>query len=146
MSLRRSSAALVVLVALFVASCGGEADTSGSASKGTPQAKGETPQEKPTGGDRVEVEVEAEDFAFEPNTVTVGAGAAIALKFNNRDEGVPHTFTVYETDAAEQEIFDTGNLTGDAEETYRFTAPSESGSYFFRCDVHPEMTGTFVVQ
>ncbi len=144
---RRQGAALIAaLVAVLVAGCGGGGDEPQSASKGTPQAKQNTPGTKPTRGDRVEVEVEAEDFSFEPNTVTVGAAAAIELKFKSRDEGVPHTFTVYESENAERQIFDTGNLTGDAEETYRFAAPSEAGSYFFRCDVHPEMTGAFVVQ
>jgi len=39
---------------------------------------------------------------------------------------------------------DGGNV--GATTTYTFTAPSTPGTYFFRCDVHPEtMTGQFIV-
>ena len=38
-------------------------------------------------------------------------------------------------------------ITGPATTTYTFTAPDEAGTYYFRCDVHPEqMNGDFVVQ
>lgn len=147
LKLRIMTAALALLLTV---ACGGGGDTTGTASPKatvTPtKSPTSSPTETPTGGDRVEVEVEAENFAFQPDTVTVPTGAAIELKFKNRDEGVPHTFSVYETEAAQQEIFNTGNLIGDREKTYDFTAPGEAGSYFFRCDVHPEMTGDFVVE
>jgi plastocyanin len=29
---------------------------------------------------------------------------------------------------------------------YKFTAPITPGTYFFRCDVHPSMNGSFIVQ
>jgi plastocyanin len=138
------------LVLLLAAACGG--DTSGQTSpkptatvSKSPKAS-PTPTSTPTGGDRVELEVEAEDFAFDRGRVRVPAGAAIELKFKNRDADIPHTFSVYETEAAEQQIFSTGNLIGDREKTYDFTAPSEAGTYFFRCDVHPDMNGDFVVE
>ncbi len=37
-------------------------------------------------------------------------------------------------------------ITGPAETTYTFTAPSEPGTYYFQCDVHPSMNGDFIVE
>jgi plastocyanin len=37
-------------------------------------------------------------------------------------------------------------LPGVAKTIYTFTAPTQPGAYFFRCDIHTYMTGTFIVQ
>lgn len=135
--------ALAVPLAVLAASCGGEAD---DPTVGTPESPTTTATAEPSpGGSPVELEVEAEDFAFDSSAYSVPAGATIELKFKNRDEGVPHTFTVYRSDDAQEQIFDTGNLVGDAEESYEFPAP-EAGSYYFQCDVHPDMNGELLVE
>jgi plastocyanin len=130
---------------LLLAACGG-GGAGDTAASPKPTDTTQSPKETPTGSERVEVEVEAEDFAFDTSEVTVPAGSEVELKFKNRDADIPHTFTVYETEEAVSPIFDTNSLTGVAEDRFTFTAPSEPGTYFFRCDVHNEMNGDFVVE
>ncbi len=89
----------------------------------------------------------AENIAFNKSTITVPAGANVTVYFDNQDSGVPHNFALYETAAAEKYIFVGETITEPAKVEYTFTAPSEPGTYFFRCDIHPtQMTGQFVVQ
>jgi len=95
----------------------------------------------------VTVDLVAENMAFDKSTITVPAGARVTVNFNNRDSGVPHNFAVYETEAAEKVIFLGQIVTGLANAEYTFDAPAVSGTYFFRCDVHPtQMTGKLIVK
>jgi hypothetical protein len=67
---------------------------------------------------------------------------------NYSSGAMPHVLAVYTDSRAQQVIFRGQIITGpNASVTYRFTAPSQPGTYFFRCDVHPTiMMGQFVVQ
>lgn len=107
-----------------------------------------TPTPTSTAGQKnVSIDLVARNIAFNLSTITVPAGAAITVNFNNEDVGVPHNFAVYQNLPGGQTrpIF-TGNvITGPAKTTYRFDAPSASESYFFECDIHPEMNGQFIV-
>jgi glucose/arabinose dehydrogenase/plastocyanin len=97
------------------------------------------------GGQGATVEIAADNMAFDTSTVTVPAGAAVTMNFENRDEGVPHNVAVYTDSSATTPIYVGEIVTGPAETAYTFTAPSEPGTYYFRCDVHPSMNGEFVV-
>ena len=78
--------------------------------------------------------------------ITVPAGSAVTVNFNNMDSGVPHNFAVYTDATASTAIFTGAVVTGPTTTTYTFTAPSTPGTYFFRCDLHPTlMTGQFIV-
>lgn len=89
----------------------------------------------------------AQNIAFNTSTITVPAGAQVTVNFDNKDNGIPHNFAVYQTSQAQDAIFTEDTVTGSATTTYTFTAPSEPGTHFFRCDVHPQqMTGQFIVQ
>lgn len=95
----------------------------------------------------VTVDLVAKNIAFDKSTITVPAGAQVVVQFDNRDSGIPHNFAVYQSSAASKVIFKGRIITGPRSITYRFTAPSRPGTYFFRCDVHPSvMTGRFVVK
>ena len=95
----------------------------------------------------VTVDLVAENIAFDKSTITVPAGAKVTVNFNNRDSGVPHNFAVYETEAAEKIIFRGQIVTGLAKTEYTFDAPAVSGTYFFRCDIHPTlMKGQLIVE
>lgn len=96
-------------------------------------------------GSPVTIYISAESIAFDAGTITVPAGADVTVVFNNKDR-TPHNVAVYETKAAAKAIFVGEVITGPKTITYRFTAPSAPGTYFFHCDVHPtQMTGDFVV-
>lgn len=93
------------------------------------------------------VNLSAKNIAFDKSTITVPAGAAITVIFNNQDTGIPHNFAVYTDSSGQTMIFSGQIVTGPATVTYTFTAPKTPGTYFFRCDVHPtQMTGKFIVQ
>ena len=94
----------------------------------------------------VTINLAAQNVAFNTNSITVAAGASITVNFNNMDS-VPHNFAVYTNSTATTIIFQGAVITGPTTTTYKFTAPTTPGTYFFRCDVHPTiMTGTFIVQ
>jgi outer membrane protein assembly factor BamB/plastocyanin len=95
----------------------------------------------------VELELVAQDRAFDKEVLVVPAGSTVRLTMHNRD-AMPHTFTVYESDLAGAPIFLGESLIGpDASHTYEFRAPDEPGEYHFRCEFHPtHMNGTFIVE
>ncbi|HUF53704.1 MAG TPA: cupredoxin domain-containing protein [Dehalococcoidia bacterium] len=82
------------------------------------------------------------DFAFDPSEFTVPAGS-ITFDVTNEDS-VAHTFTVY-TDEAFSEATDVnvsvrGGSSGSGEGEF------EAGEYYFRCEFHPDMQGTFTAE
>ncbi len=98
------------------------------------------------GGGQVTISLVAKNIAFNTNTISVPAGSTVTVNFDNEDSGVPHNFAVYTSQAATTKIFSGQIITGVAQTTYTFTAPSTPGNYWFRCDVHPTvMYGTFTV-
>lgn len=119
---------------VVLAGCGG----GGGSTSPTPSS--------PSGSGEL-IEISARDNRFSTDLVTVDAGAPVEIEFRNNDAS-PHNIAIYETAAAEVEIFVGDTFTGPREvELYEFDAPSEPGTYFFRCDVHPtEMIGDLVVR
>ena len=122
----RLSLAAVAAVAMLAA-CGGS-----SASPGTVD---------PADAD---VTITSVDMAFEQTTVTVAAGEPFTIALVNED-AVPHNVAIYTDSSASDDLF-----IGDeyaTEETIVYDVPPlEPGEYFFRCDLHPEMTGTLIVE
>jgi len=101
----------------------------------------------PPAGSHVMIDLAASNMAFDTRVITVPAGVMVMISFDNRDKGVPHNFAVYESPAAQKQIFVGRIITGPQRISYSFMAPTRPGTYFFRCDVHPTtMTGTFVVK
>ncbi len=98
-------------------------------------------------GAEAQVQLTAENIAFDKDTITVPAGSRVVVEFTNNDS-VPHNFAAYASESAEAGIFVGERVTGPNQTiTYEFDAPSEPGDYFFRCDVHPQqMTGQLVVE
>ena len=98
------------------------------------------------GGNATVVNLTAENIAFDTDTITVPAGANVTVNFNNKDSGIPHNFAVYDSSLRSERIFVGEIITGPATINYTFTAPSEPGTYYFQCDVHPSMNGDFIVE
>ena len=89
----------------------------------------------------------AESLRFDKRSVAVGSGAQVSVTLENKDSGTLHNVAFYTSRAASQTIHKGELFPGPMAKTETFTAPSAPGSYFFRCDAHPDtMTGTFIVQ
>ena len=92
------------------------------------------------------IDLLAKDMSFDTDKITVIAGSRVYINFVNLDVGVPHNFAVYTGSEATTDIFQGQIIIGPAKITYSFDAPVDTGTYFFRCDVHPKvMTGDFYV-
>ena len=88
--------------------------------------------------------ITAENLAFDRDTLSFPADTASTLTFQNNDAGVPHNVAIY-PDASSSKALFTGDLvTGVATATYDIPA-LPAGSYYFHCDVHPDMNGTVTV-
>lgn len=95
----------------------------------------------------VRFDLRAENLDFTTTDLIVPAGRDVEIEFTNLDE-VPHNFTLWESSDTQEQIFGGEDVTAFNETvTYQFTAPSEPGTYYFNCTIHPEqMNGDFVVQ
>lgn len=83
------------------------------------------------------ITIAAKDLAFDPTEITVPADQAFELTFDNQDAGIPHNIAI----ASGAETLFTGEIfNGAASKVYEAPALA-AGTYAFRCDVHPTMTG-----
>ncbi|HEU4673872.1 MAG TPA: cupredoxin domain-containing protein [Candidatus Limnocylindrales bacterium] len=82
----------------------------------------------------------AADLKFGP-APSVTAGTAFGLVFENRD-GAPHNVAIASDGGFSSVVFRGDVVTGSTV-TYQVPALA-AGTYWFRCDVHPDMTGTLV--
>lgn len=89
------------------------------------------------------VEVTAKNVQFDASTLTAPS-RAFRLAFHNDDPGIPHNVAIYTDSSASKALFVGDTFDGPKTVVYQVPALS-SGSYFFRCDVHPQMTGTLEV-
>jgi plastocyanin len=115
----------IALVAILAACSGG-----GSAASASPPVE-------------ADLTVDAEGNAFDPATITLTVGEETTVFFRNLD-GMPHNIAIYTDDTAAESLF-VGEMITDDVATYEIPA-LEPGEYFFRCDGHPDMTGTVVVE
>jgi plastocyanin len=127
-------------ILISVAAC-----SSSSASQ-APVSSATSTQASAAAGNTATINIIAQNMAFDQSTITVKAGAQVTMILNNKDS-MPHNVAIYTDSTAAQLIYKGEVFTGPATRTYTFTAPSNPGTYFFRCDVHPaKMTGQFIVQ
>lgn len=93
-----------------------------------------------------ELRVVAKNSVFESRTLTAPAESSVTVILDNQDVGVLHNVSFYQTRQATTSIHIGELEAGPTEIESKFTTPG-AGSYFFRCDVHPDtMTGTFTVR
>lgn len=134
-ALRRGTVlSAVIALAAFMAACS------------TPSESGDG--EGSTGGGTVAVtdgavELSAADLEFDANVIEATAGEAFTITFTNNDSA-PHNVAVYTEEGGEEivkgEVIDAG-------ETVEVEVPAQdAGEYFFVCDIHPDMTGSVVVE
>lgn len=108
-----------------------------------PEKPKATATPKPT-GPVTETTVVAKGIAFDTDLLTFRPSTEVTVTFDNEDAGIPHTLTIWESEAAAtsggEKIADTGQFNGVAEKVLKFTTPA-AGEYYFNCIVHPAMKG-----
>ena len=125
-ALRPVTLACVVL-AFVAAACSSSSD-------------GTTPSVDPAAAD---VTIISRDMAFDQSTITIPADSSWSLQLVN-EEAAPHNVAIYTDESAEESLF-VGEMISST--TIVYHVPTlEPGAYFFRCDLHPEMNGTLVVE
>ena len=126
---------LALGTALLAAACGG--GSSAPAIRITP------------GGDGATLDMTVGDNFYKPNEFRVQAGQRVTLKVKNEGQAV-HTVRLAGPDGR----YETGDDTtidppmikpGETVDLV-WTAPPDAGTYDFRCDYHPEETGTITVE
>jgi plastocyanin len=106
----------------------------------TTSAGGST--EGPGGG--VSTSITASGLQFNTDSLTFAAGKPTQFTFNNDDDGVPHNLAIYTDDTLKENLFRGKIVTGVAKGDYTIPA-LKAGTYYFHCDVHPDMSGTVTV-
>lgn len=147
---RFAGLAAIVLAGGFLVSCGDDAaqvDTPETAPVEIPDPMPQDPQmteiEEPAQEEDVTTEedvaatVRVENFAYEPQSITVSVGDTVEWVF--ADGPVDHDVTGGE---GTPEDFVSPTLSEDTW-TYTFT---EAGTYDYICSIHPQMTGTVTVE
>lgn len=114
------AAALIAVVAVLAACSGG-----GAAASMTPPPD-------------AAASIDAKDGRFSTAELAIPAGKPFQLFFRNLD-GAPHNVAIYADASASKSLF-VGDTIENAATTYDVPA-IPSGTYYFRCDVHPNMTG-----
>jgi plastocyanin len=131
---------------------GGEATE--PAADATEPGGGETPAAEETadnattpgaGGGGATVEIAAEDStSFTEDELTAPAGT-VTIVFENRDNGVTHNFALYDSEDSPENLIDATELEP-GPSTNEITVELEPGTYYFNCQVHPNMEGTLTVE
>jgi plastocyanin len=85
----------------------------------------------------------AQNNAFTTKAVQVAAGSAFTLHFENEDSA-PHNVAIYKDQSASEKV-SIGEIVTSSKADQTVPALS-AGTYFFRCDVHHDMTGTITVK
>ena len=88
--------------------------------------------------------ISAFDGKFDKKCLAAPANQALTIDFKNLDRGIPHNVAIYQDESAQKNFFKGDLVDGPGETTYNVPALPQ-GRWFFRCDPHPDMNGTFIV-
>jgi plastocyanin len=89
------------------------------------------------------VQITALGIAFDASCVEVTAGEPFTIAFGNEDDGVQHNVAIYPSaDDLTSPLFRGDVVTGVDSAEYHVD-PLDAGEYYFHCDVHPTMNGTW---
>jgi len=82
-----------------------------------------------------EESVEMVELAYSPDTLTVAAGTTVT--WENTDTGIAHTAT------SDEDVWTSGTLNEGDEFSFTF---DEAGTFAYFCTIHPDMTGSIIVE
>jgi plastocyanin len=83
--------------------------------------------------------ISARDLKFSTSTLAAPAHKPFQIAFDNQ-ESAPHNVAIYRDISVTEVVFGSDPFSGPAVVTYD-VPPLAPGTYFFRCDVHPDMSG-----
>jgi plastocyanin len=91
------------------------------------------------------VEITAEQsLVFNVDTIEAPAGEDFTITLVNNDSA-PHNISIYTEEGGE--MLGSAGATAEAGQTVTVdVAALEPGTYYFQCDIHPDMNGTVVVE
>ena len=118
-------AGLVLLAATFVAACG---------AGGTPSPEASAEPNSPT--------ITSKDTQFNRTDLDVPAGRPFTLVYENQ-ESTQHNVAIYADQSVATALFKGAIYGGPATHVYSVPALT-AGTYYFRCDLHPSMSGALI--
>ena len=87
--------------------------------------------------------IEARGLAFSTTSLTAPADKPFQIVFDNQEAAI-HNVAIYRNATAAEKVFGEDPFSGPAVVVYEVPA-LRAGTYFFRCDVHPDMSGSLTV-
>ena len=90
------------------------------------------------------LKIEAQNLHFDTKCLAAPAETPFTITMDNQENGVPHNVAIYQSPSRSKALFRGRTVVGVATVTYRVAA-LPPGTYYFQCDVHPQMNGAFVV-
>jgi plastocyanin len=90
------------------------------------------------------LDISASGSRFSTATLTAPADQAFKIAFKNNDSGLPHNVAIYTDATAKTALFKGELFPGPATKVYS-VGTLDAGTYFYRCDLHPTMTGSMKV-
>jgi plastocyanin len=96
---------------------------------------------KPSG---TALSISASGVKFDKNCLAAPANESFTIAFTNRGPLFAHNVAIYTDPSASKSLFVGSTITAGST-VYRLTG-LPAGTYYFRCDHHPAMSGTFVVR
>ncbi|HEX6265214.1 MAG TPA: cupredoxin domain-containing protein [Actinomycetota bacterium] len=85
-----------------------------------------------------------DDQRFVPERLEAPAGQPFVMRFLNEDANIEHNVAIYTDESASESLFVGDLILGIGDGRYEVPA-LDPGTYYFRCDLHPQMDGTLEV-
>jgi plastocyanin len=89
--------------------------------------------------------IEAQNLHFDRDCLAAPANESFTLTLDNQENGIPHNVSIYANGQEADALFKGDTVTGVQSTLYRVQGLA-AGTYYFQCDVHPEMNGALVVR
>jgi plastocyanin len=89
------------------------------------------------------VEITAADLAFDASTIEATAGEDFTITLVN-DDSAPHNISIYSEEGGDEIVL--GDTAEAGESVTVDVSALEAGTYYFQCDIHPDMNGSVVVE